>query len=51
MTIYEGVVVLSIRQDKLKQFSMKYLFRKDKAVYYLVFTSILQRSVDGEQGY
>ena len=34
--------VLSIRQDKLKQFSMKYLFRKDKTV-------LPSKSGDGKQ--
>ena len=30
------MAVLSTRQAKLKDFSMKYLFRKDKTVYYQV---------------
>ena len=33
---YQGVVVLKLRKDKLKQFWMKYLFRKDQTVYYQV---------------
>ena len=38
-----GVVVLGVRRDKLKQFSMKYLFRKDKTVYYQVKVLMVNR--------
>ena len=39
----QGVVVLSIIQGKLKQFSMRYLFRKDKTVYYKVKVLMVNR--------
>ena len=41
---YQGVVVLGIRQDSLKQFLMKFLFRKKKTV-------LQSKIVDGKQYY
>lgn len=40
---YQGVLVLSTRQDKPKQFSMKYCFREDKNVYYQVKKLMVNR--------
>ena len=37
------MVVLSIRQDRLKQFSIKYLFRKDKTGFYQVNVLMVNR--------
>ena len=39
----QGVVVLSIMQGQPKQFSMRYLFRKDKTVYYQVKVLMVNR--------
>ena len=41
--VYQGLVVLSVRQDKIKQFSMRYLFKKDKTMNYQVKMLMVNR--------